>query len=143
VPADGWYEWVRQGANGKQAYFMTEAGGGVLAFAGIWSVWGSGDSRLLTCSIVTTAAVDDLALVHGRMPLVLPPDRWAAWLDVTDADAARLLAPSPPELVAGLELRPVGAAVGDVRNDGPDLVVRVPAPPLGALPHEDRGPTLF
>ena len=35
---------------------------------------------------------------------------------------------TPSEHVARLELRPVGARVGDVRNDGRDLLDRVPAP---------------
>jgi putative SOS response-associated peptidase YedK len=149
VPADGWYEWVRLAGNGndrkgKQAYYMTAADGAVLAFAGIWSVWGQGDDRVLTCGIVTTAAVDDLALVHDRMPLVLPPERWNAWLDVgREPDGARLLAPPPAEFVAGIEIRPVGAAVGDVHNDGPDLVVPVPAPPLGGPRESPTDLTLF
>ncbi|HEX7746682.1 MAG TPA: SOS response-associated peptidase, partial [Micromonosporaceae bacterium] len=74
VPADGWYEWVRTGTGGKQPYFMTPQDGRPLAFAGLWSVWGGGPDPLLTCSVVTTAAVGELALVHDRMPLLLAPD---------------------------------------------------------------------
>jgi putative SOS response-associated peptidase YedK len=138
VPADGWYEWVGAGgggtsgksASGKQAYFMTSPDGSVLAFAGLWTSWRGPDSadRRLTFSIVTTAAIGDLALVHDRMPLVLPPGRWASWLGREAGDD--LLAPPPEEFVAGLEIRPVGPAVGDVRNDGPSLLARVDALPL-------------
>jgi len=127
VPADGWYEWLRVSAREKQAYFMTPRDGGVLAFAGLWSVWGTGEGRLLTCSIVTRPAIGDLALVHDRMPLVLPPGRWASWLTAPAGDAADLLAPPPEEYLSTLDVRPVGARVGDVRNDGPDLVQRVPS----------------
>jgi putative SOS response-associated peptidase YedK len=63
------------------------------------------------------------------MPLVLPARRWADWLDADPATDG-LLAPPPAEFLAGLEIRPVGAAVGDVRNDGPALVERVAAEPL-------------
>jgi putative SOS response-associated peptidase YedK len=139
VPADGWYEWqlppaplarpLRRGT-GKQPYFITPSDGSVLAFAGVWTAWsgrGSGDS-LLTFSVVTTAAIGDLALVHDRMPLVLPPRRWSSWL--AGAPGEDLLAPAPQEYVAGLEIRPVGPAVGDVHNDGPSLLTRVDAPPL-------------
>jgi putative SOS response-associated peptidase YedK len=146
VPADGWYEWVKLGPKAKQAYFMTAGDGGVLAFAGVWAVWGRGDDRLLTCSIVTTDAVGDLGLVHNRMPLVLPPERWDEWLAGPDApapDAERLLAPPRADFVAGIELRPVGPAVGDVRNDGPSLTARVPAPPLGVPAEERADLTLF
>ena len=125
VPADGWYEWVRT-KNGKQPYFMTPADGQIAVFAGLWANWGP--EKLLTCSIVTTSAVDDLALIHDRMPLLLPRARWDEWLE-GPADASLLAPPSSTD-VAGLELRPVGAAVGDVHNDGPDLIRRVAAPSL-------------
>jgi putative SOS response-associated peptidase YedK len=69
-----------------------------------------------------------LAEIHPRMPLVLPPDRWAAWLDPaqTDIDALRpLLAPPAAGL---LRAYPVGSGVSDVRNNGPELVTELPAP---------------
>jgi putative SOS response-associated peptidase YedK len=139
VPADGWYEWVKRPDGGKQPYYMTPKDGRVVAFAGLWSVWGP--DRLLTCSIVTAPAVDDLRLVHDRMPLILPESRWEAWLRGPADDA--LLAPTPAEVVAGLELRPVGPAVGDVRNDGLELTRPVSIP---SLSHRDEEPidlTLF
>lgn len=123
VPADGWYEWVPRPAGGKQPYYMTPRDGSVLAFAGIWSRWES----LLTFSVLTTAAVGELAEVHDRMPLLLPADRWASWLGPVD-EPATLLVPPPLDWLAGLEIRPVGPAVGDVRNDGPGLIERVPLP---------------
>jgi putative SOS response-associated peptidase YedK len=145
IPADGWYEWVRRdngGApRGKQAYYMTAPERAPLVFAGLWTVWGDGPGQIMTCSIVTSAAVGDLALVHDRMPLVLPMSRWAAWL-AGPPDPGRLLAPTPEDVVAGLEIRPVGSAVGDVRNDGPSLIARVDAAPLGA-PADDIPLTLF
>ncbi|MCW3839430.1 SOS response-associated peptidase [Micromonospora yasonensis] len=125
VPADGWYEWVREPGGRRQPYYMTPRDGSVLALAGIWSVWASGGSELLTFSVLTTAAVGELAEVHDRMPLLLPRERWASWLGPADEPAA-LLVPPAPEWLAGLEIRPVSPAVGDVRNDGPALTARVP-----------------
>ncbi len=133
VPADGWYEWRRLSPRQKQPYFLTASDGAVLAFAGLWSVCGNGGQPLLTCSVVTTAAVGEFALVHDRMPLILPPQRWAQWLgDAAEpfAEPSGLLTPPTAEYLATLELRPVSAAVGDVRNDGPELLRRVPAAPL-------------
>ena len=57
------------------------------------------------------------------MPLILPASEWAAWLDPR-VDPEPMLAPPPDELVAALELRPVGAAVGNVANDDPGLIAR-------------------
>lgn len=125
VPADGWYEWARPAEGGKRPYFMTRRDGAPLAFAGLWTTWGEG---LVTFSIVTTTALGELRPVHDRMPLVLPPARWATWLRAP-ADQ-RLLSPPPAEYIAELELRPVGPAVGNVRSDGPHLIERIDAPAL-------------
>jgi putative SOS response-associated peptidase YedK len=145
VPADGWYEWARGPGTAKRPYFMTFPDGSPVVFAGIWSVRDGaardGARPRLTCSIVTSPAIGDLAAVHNRMPLLLPAQRWAAWLTAPVDDA--LLAPTPESLVAEIEIRPVGAAVGDVRNDGPGLVARVPAPALGAVAEEPVELRLF
>ncbi|MFC7549489.1 SOS response-associated peptidase [Plantactinospora sp. GCM10030261] len=149
VPADGWYEWVRREDGGKQPYYLTPRDGSVLAFAGVWSLWSDRTAAgaepaadLLTCSIVTMAAAGDLADVHDRMPLMLPPERWPGWL-AGGGDAAALLAPPSAEAIAGIEIRPVGRAVGDVRNDGPELVRRVAAPPPRTAPEEPVPLPLF
>ncbi|MEU8335262.1 SOS response-associated peptidase [Micromonospora tulbaghiae] len=138
VPADGWYEWVRLADGGRQPYFMTPRDGSVLAFAGIWSVWESAGTARLTFSVLTTAAVGELAEVHDRMPLLLSPERWAGWLGPAE-EPAELLTPPDAGLLAGLEIRPVSRAVGDVRNDGPELIAAVA--PAGA--ETAAGPTLF
>lgn len=122
VPADGWYEWTPGEGGGKQPTYLTRPGG--LAFAGLYEIWGP--DKLLTVSIVTTAATGELTRVHERMPLVLPRARWAPWLDPERADATALLEPDLAA-IADIELRPVGTAVGDVRNDGPRLIEPVPA----------------
>jgi len=128
VPADGWYEWApRENGAGRQPTYLTRTDGSLLAFAGLYELWG--DQRLLTSAIVTTAAVGELVRVHGRMPLVLPRAAWGAWLDPGREDVTDLLMPPDPALVAGLELRPVGPEVGNVANDGPGLIQRVPGDP--------------
>jgi putative SOS response-associated peptidase YedK len=125
VPADGWFEWAKRlDSPAKQPYFVTPQDGSVLAFAGLWEVWGRGDDRLYTCTVVTAAAVGALVEIHPRMPLVLPPDRWAAWLDPAREDVEALAQPTPPEVVEALELRPVSTAVNNVAHNGPELVAR-------------------
>jgi putative SOS response-associated peptidase YedK len=125
VPADGWFEWAKRlDSPGKQPYFITPQDGSVLAFAGLWEVWGRGEDRVYTCTVVTTPAVGALGEIHERMPLVLPPDRWAAWLDPTREDVDALAGPTPPEVVEALELRPVRTLVNNVGNNGPELLAR-------------------
>ena len=96
---------------------------------------------MITSSIVTLAASGDLSLVHHRMPLVLPPARWDAWL--SGAASQDLLAPAPEAFLSTLEIRPVGPAVGSVQNDGPALVERVAAPLPSAWPEDPVELTLF
>jgi len=123
VPADGWYEWApRPDGAGRQPTYLTPRSGEVVAFAGLYEIWGP--DRLLTSSIVTTAALGQLAAVHDRMPLMLPRTAWSAWLDPAREDVTDLLVPDAG-LVDGMELRPVGPAVGTVANDGPALIERV------------------
>ena len=118
VPADGWFEWVRTGKE-RQAYYLTPADGSALAFAGVWSAWGP--EAVLTCSVLTTAARGGLARVHDRMPLILPRERWAGWLAAA-GDPGELLRPMTERELDVIEVRPVSPGVGNVRNNGPELV---------------------
>lgn len=135
LPADGWYEWQRgpqrDSTQHKQPYYTRYADGSSLAMAGIWEYWkpkddpeGEYPDGLVTASVLTTSAVGVLAQVHDRMPLLLPPSAWTAWLD-PDAGAdsvTDLLAPPSEELVASLELRAVSPLVNNVRNNGAELL---------------------
>ena len=132
LPADGFYEWQVDAA-GKQPWFLSSADGGPLAMAGLYEVWSPpGGERLWTCAVLTTAAADDTGHLHDRTPLVVPRADWARWLDPEVADpGGHLLVPA----VAGvLDAWPVYAAVGNVHNDGPQLIA----------PRQPQGPpTLF
>ena len=130
VPVDGFYEWQKlEGQKVKQPYFISRPDGEPLAFAGLWEEWKgpdrSGDQRLRSATIITTEANATMAPVHDRMPVILPPSAWDAWLDEDNADLdtlGRLLVPAPPEI---LTLRPVSTEVNNVRNKGAQLIERV------------------
>ena len=77
-------------------------------------------------TIITAPAVGRLQDIHDRMPMILPASEWAAWLDPR-VDPQPLLGPPPDDLVAAIELRPVGPRVGNVANDDPGLIARVDA----------------
>ncbi|HZA78849.1 MAG TPA: SOS response-associated peptidase [Acidimicrobiales bacterium] len=133
IPADGFYEWQRLDGKTKQPYFIRRTDGDPMAFAGVGAVWRTPDDRRLrTCSIVTTKANDTVAALHDRMPVILPPSAWDAWLDPASTDTttlARLLVPAPAELVTAYRVSP---AVNSVRNNGPELIAEATDdPPVG------------
>jgi putative SOS response-associated peptidase YedK len=128
VPADGWYEWRREG-KAKQPFFMTTPDGSSLAFAGLWSTWRDKEADpesepLVSFTILTTDAIGQLTDIHERMPLVMPRQSWDTWLSPDVEDVSELLVPPAMDLVDALELRPISSAVNNVRNNGPDLIVR-------------------
>ncbi|WP_018163269.1 SOS response-associated peptidase [Smaragdicoccus niigatensis] len=136
VPMDGWFEWTVSNSGTKTPHYMHRADGGRLYAAGLWSVWrgGAGTKPVLSCTILTTDAVDRLTAVHNRMPLLLAESEWAAWLDPDHRPEKRLVAGIDPELVAQIEIRDVSPAVNSVKNNSPDLL----------LPADDAGhDTLF
>jgi len=151
VPADGFYEWQRQGETRKQPYFLgpiRDAGvrpaGAVLAMAGLWSVWKDPATGLWVTSaaVITTDANYDVSLVHDRMPVLLPRDSWAAWLDPDERDQDLLrsmLTPAPDGI---LDIYPVSTRVNNVRNDGPELMERVDPGADQAGPTTTLRPTL-
>ena len=120
VPADGYYEWQTT-ETGKQPWFLSAHDGAPLPMAGLYEVWGTPDGeRLWTCTIVTTEAADEHGDIHDRTPLLVPRGDWDRWLDPAVADPGEdLLVPGTPGV---LRAWPVSPAVGNVRNDTPDLV---------------------
>ncbi len=136
LPASGFYEWETRGRTKWPQYFQL-AGEAPCLFAGLWETWRSTDGvELQTCTIVTTRANSVVGTFHDRMPVILPPDAAARWLDpaVTEPAALEpLLAPA----AAPMSVRPVSPRVNSVRNDGPE---NLEPPPAG--PAADAGPQL-
>ncbi len=131
IPADGFYEWKKiEGQKKKQPMYMYRLDGEPFAFAGLWEVWSDPNHsdtdgeplELLSCTIITSEPNEKLAEVHDRMPVVLPPDAWDAWLDRDNHEIetlSKLLVPAPSQLFA---VRTVSTEVNNVRNNGPELV---------------------
>jgi putative SOS response-associated peptidase YedK len=135
VPMDGYYEWRVNPDTpaGKKArktpFYMFRGDGEMLFMAGLWAVWKPAEdaSPLLSCTIITTDAVGELAEIHDRMPLVVAERDWDRWLD-PDAPADPELLTSPPD-VRGIELREISMLVNNVRNNGPELLEPVKPQP--------------
>lgn len=135
VPMDGWYEWqteVDAAAAGKKSgkakkipYYMSPEDGSRLYMAGLWSVWHdpavAESPPVLSCSIITVDSAAQLENVHDRMPLVMPRDRWTAWLDPEHPASTDLLEVSP-DAIADITVRRVSTLVNSVKNNGPELL---------------------
>jgi putative SOS response-associated peptidase YedK len=122
IPASGFYEWVDQKTgNAKQPFFIHPAVEELFAFAGLWETWSKAGSLVETCTIITTDANETMQPYHDRMPVILSPESFTAWLDLSTPSTALLdmLRPCPS---GSLALHPVDARVGNVRNDDAGLV---------------------
>jgi putative SOS response-associated peptidase YedK len=144
LPADGYFEWyptdelTKAGKPRKQPYFIKPKDDGVLAMAGLYEIWRDpakdedDPTRFLwTCTVLTTSAEDSLGHIHDRMPLMLSPDRYEAWLDPRTSATDELLALLEPAAPGRLEAFPVSTLVSNVKNNGPELVVPLPLEGLG------------
>lgn len=134
LPADGFYEWRKlPDGKRKQPYFIRRKDGDPIALAGLWEEWRGPDRQgepVHTCTIITTTANETMASIHNRMPVILPPSAWDAWLDPTNDDIealAKLLVPAPAELLVA---HPVSTAVNNVRNDSAELIIEATADQL-------------
>lgn len=121
ILASGFYEWG-QTPDGKFPFFISPSGGGCLAFAGLWERWRSPEDELIeSCVIITTNASQSLARVHDRMPAILGEEAQLLWLaETTPKEDCQVLLGSAPD--GTLEIRQVGRAVNNPRNEGADLI---------------------
>lgn len=121
IPTEGFYEWKADG-RAKQPYCIRRHDHGVFALAGLWDLWlGPNGEELESCTIIVTEANTVVAPVHDRMPVILPPERWAEWLDPMQQKAAAatlLLAPCDPGMLTAY---PVSVRVNRPSNEGPEL----------------------
>jgi putative SOS response-associated peptidase YedK len=122
VPADNFYEWKKI-ATGKQPYALALADRGIMALAGVWENWQSPAGEWVrSFAIITTTPNELCGEIHNRMPVILKPSAWPAWLGEEPADVAELksfLAPYPAE---DMICWPVSPRVGNVRNNDADLI---------------------
>jgi putative SOS response-associated peptidase YedK len=130
VVADAYYEWR---AADRQPFAVALNNRGPMTFAGLWDLWSNpaaSDAKpLKSFAIITTPANALLKPLHDRMPALLPPDCWAAWLGETATKEDALSAMLKPYPGSAMAFWPVDRRVGNVRNDSPDLFA-----PLSELP---------
>ena len=122
VPATGFYEWKAvPGQKRKQPWYLRLRGGGLFGFAGLYTPAGPQGDQPATCAIITTTANPLVALIHGRMPVILAPEAEGLWLDEGLDDPARLLPVLRPLAASLMEAWPVSTRVSSPASEGPAL----------------------
>ncbi|MCD8485998.1 MAG: SOS response-associated peptidase [Desertifilum sp.] len=123
ILADGFYEWQKQGKQKQPYYFQLESGD-VFAFAGLWETWNSPeDERVISCTILTTAADAVVSPIHERMPIIVPSQHYQAWLDpeiTTPQDILPLLSEGDRDR---LQAKPASTMVNNPKYDSPALAL--------------------
>lgn len=108
VPAAGYFEWVGDKAPKQPHFIASGSNEETLWFAGLASRW----NGLLTCTIMTRPANDQVAALHPRMPVCLDLAEREAWLAGSDDTG----------LGAGARLRHHPVARFGLADDGPGLL---------------------
>lgn len=119
IPATGFYEWTKDADGNRLPWYIHGRDTQPLAFAGVYQSWDKGDTPLITCAIVTTAANQPMSAIHHRMPVILAPKDWSLWLGEEGKGAATLMTAAPDD---ALEWYRVDPAVNSNRAKGPDLI---------------------
>lgn len=126
IPADGFYEWKRAGSS-KQPFHFGMKDDSLFAFAGIWDRWKPPEGPVVeSCAILTTTPNELLIDVHDRMPAILRPEHYEAWLAAPFLEVQRHAELLQPFQEAWMRRFPVGAFVNDPQNDSPECLTEAP-----------------
>jgi len=131
VPVDGFFEWDRRG-EAKVPHYFTRLDGSPIVLAGLYEHWrdpaGGDDAPVLrTCTVLTTTPGPDMDAIHDRMPVILEASAFDLWLTARDDEREAIQALCAPAAAGTLAHHPVDSRVGNVRNDGPELIEAVAA----------------
>jgi putative SOS response-associated peptidase YedK len=127
VPVSSYFEWPTiEGTKRKVRISMKD--GSPFAFAGLWERWrsngGDGPDEIISFTIITCPANDDMAPYHDRMPVILEDQHYEAWLEDYSDNAQRFLV---PYLNGSLKFEPLEAAKGQPKprkgRPAPDLII--------------------
>jgi len=134
IPAEGWYEWqavervdpsTGEIQKARQPYFVRAKDAEIFCFAGLAAYWKDPKTgqALRSCAILTAKAEGALAEIHDRMPVVLPPEAYTAWLHrkIVDPVNTKALAAKrlPPSAFTQWKVR---LLVNNAKSDGPELI---------------------
>ncbi|MBM3276197.1 MAG: SOS response-associated peptidase [Candidatus Sericytochromatia bacterium] len=121
VPADGFFEWKK--ADGKKLpMYLQMADREPFGIAGLWESWRGGDQIIESVTLLTTGPNEMVSEIHDRMPAILPPECYAAWIDPAISDPAVLLPLIGPYPAPLMRVTPVSTRVNAATFDDPSCV---------------------
>jgi putative SOS response-associated peptidase YedK len=139
IPISGYFEWQQLAGEKRPHYIYAPADDAAdrpqtgILLAGLYRWWrpataASGSPWLLSATTLTKSSAAVLAEIHDRNPVMLSADTMADWLNPkfkTDSDFLAAVAAASDSVASGLSWHRVGASVGSVRNNGPELILAV------------------
>jgi len=120
VPASGFYEWQAMPGR-KQPWHFRPTDAELFALAGITAMW----NGIRSVALITTQPNEVMEPIHDRMPVIIAPEDYAAWLDVDASEPMRFVRPYP---AARMAARPVSMRVNQPENDDPALIEETSGP---------------
>ncbi len=123
IPADGFYEWT--GPKGQRTpYYIRPEPPNLFAFAGLYEHWSEPEGGVIdTATMLTCEPNAKVAPLHNRMPVILAPDRYSAWLDTKDVSAEEALdmtGPAPDDLLKAIPMPRTSTARSKAKHKGQD-----------------------
>lgn len=127
IPVSGFYEWQPRD-HYKQPYAITmkkqdDGHASLFSLAGLWEHWESREGKLIeSCSIVVTDANAVVRPIHERMPVILNPENYSAWLDPENHDTEQLKNMLTPYPASAMKAYPVSRRMNDPSHDEVDCI---------------------
>jgi len=125
VPSSGFYEWQTIGSR-KLPWYVRPRDAELFALAGITALW----HGLRTVSLITTEPNALMQPIHERMPVIIAPEDYSAWLDAANCDSDELMRFVRPYPASRMAAHRVSARVSRPENDDASLIEEAPEPPL-------------
>ncbi|MEI7654277.1 MAG: SOS response-associated peptidase [Actinomycetota bacterium] len=133
IPVNGFYEWESRDGHAKQPYYFSRVDDELMILAGLYDLWydptlGPAAPALITCTIVTTEANENMGGLHDRIPVILEPSEVAIWIAPHNVEGRTTLL--RPAARGTLRHHAVTPLVGSVRHDRPELLDSYQPPTL-------------
>jgi putative SOS response-associated peptidase YedK len=124
IVASGFYEWQKSDKE-KIPFYIHLKSRKPFAFAGLFEHWISPQNEHIdSCTIITTEANEMMKQYHQRMPVIIPIEHIAVWLNPEIQDENELLPLLKPFPSDEMDAYPVSKLVNTPRNNSPACIKR-------------------